>query len=118
MIFHNKPHQSLLISDIIQLTLASAPNVRRLFHEPNEIFDSIEDWESEANHGSFSLVGNANTEHEKTVYDVIDEYQNQIIEKMAQSSNLPRYLKLQALRNHEFKKCKNLFLRTPQPLQS
>ena len=64
----------MVVCLILSLNLTGfAPNVHPLNHSGNDVFDSEEDWESEANHFPFSIGGNPYQE-QMTAYDIIEEF--------------------------------------------
>ena len=65
-----------------KLFLVPAPNVQLLNHEGSNVFNSEEDWESEANHVGFSIGGDTHLDQERTAYDVIQQYHDQLEEKV------------------------------------
>jgi hypothetical protein len=52
-----------------------------LQHDTDSVFNPTEDWESEANHEGFSIGGDAHMEPDRTAYDVIEEFHDQLEEK-------------------------------------
>jgi hypothetical protein len=66
----------------------SAPNVSPVRYDPNPVFNPTEDWESEANHGAFSISGNASMEPERSAYDEIADFHDQLEEKTVHSQQV------------------------------
>jgi hypothetical protein len=66
----------------------SAPNVHPLNNDSNGVFNSEEDWESEANHVGFSISGDAYMEPARTAYDEIEVYHDQLEEQNVEEQRL------------------------------
>ena len=71
-----------------ELTAVSAPNVQPVEYDSNAVFNPSEDWESEANHTGFSISGMASMEPERTAYDEIEEFQDQLEERALQDQQM------------------------------
>ena len=72
----------IILYGFIQLSLTGfAPNVHQLDHSQNNTFDSAEDWESEANHVGFSISGDLLQSQERSAYDVIDDFHEELERK-------------------------------------
>ncbi|CAB3980852.1 Hypothetical predicted protein [Paramuricea clavata] len=71
-----------------ELTAVSAPNVHPLNNDLNGVFNSEEDWESEANHVGFSISGDAYMEPARTAYDEIEIYHDQLEEQNVEEQRL------------------------------
>ena len=64
----------------------SSPNVQPVDHSQNNVFDSAEDWESEANHVAFSISGDPLQQEQMTAYDAIEEFNEELLRR---ASNVP-----------------------------
>lgn len=58
-----------------------APSVQQVDHSQNNVFDSAEDWESEANHVAFSISGDPLQQEQMTAYDAIEEFNEELLRK-------------------------------------